>query len=268
MNKRKRSYSDIQPDGDYVPENEAESSDSDYHKPTNDSVNNKLIHSDSEVNPLRLWKNLLKLALHWHKRKTYTKKGTIRQDINVCKIFFVATLGYPPENDRILKTLRKNELGSVAPKPDQRGRHPNKTKIDEFTISEHILSFRPTISHYRREHAPNRLYLPSDISVVKMYNDFKEKHPNFKISYNVYRLQVKKLNISFKTLGCEECFSCGTYIRHEIESKHDGNNLGCEICSAWKFHHEKYTTSSEEYQKDGAIADAAEATEERYSRCC
>ncbi|KAK9694961.1 hypothetical protein QE152_g33189 [Popillia japonica] len=280
MNKRKRSYSNMQPDSDYIPENEAESSDSDYHKPTDDSLNNKLIHPDIEVNPLpkspddkisirnfinETLEELVETSIALAQRKTYTKEGTIRkrklydvplserkkqrlsrmiadhtiknpchrtchlqcpscisverqkdmnqqfwalnrearntfiihdmkrfhkkrntagltstrintfkyylknnegQDINVCKIFFLATLGYPPENDWILKTLRKNELGSVAPKPDQRGRHPNKTKIDEFTISEHILSFRPTISHYRREHAPNRLYLPSDISVV------------------------------------------------------------------------------------------------------
>ncbi|KAK9700881.1 hypothetical protein QE152_g30947 [Popillia japonica] len=93
MNKRKRSYSDIQPDGDYVPENEAESSDSDYHKPTNDSVNNKLIHSDSEVNPLRLWKNLLKLALHWHKEKHIQRK---EQFVSVNYMTFL----YPKEKNK------------------------------------------------------------------------------------------------------------------------------------------------------------------------
>nr|CAI5847251.1 unnamed protein product [Callosobruchus analis] len=41
-----------------------------------------------------------------------------------------------------------------------------------------------------------------------MFNDFKMKHPDFICSYELYRQEVKKMNISFAQLGGEECFTC------------------------------------------------------------
>lgn len=87
-----------------------------------------------------------------------------------------------------------------------------------------------------------------------MYDNFKLKHPNFQISYNVYRLNVKKLNISSATLGCEECFSCETFKLHRTGSKHDGTNLDCEICTTWKIHNDKYYAARQEYQRDASVA--------------
>ena len=43
-------------------------------------------------------------------------------------------------------------------------------------ISSHISKFNPCISHYRRKHAPNRLYLPSELNIKVMYDYFKEGH--------------------------------------------------------------------------------------------
>ncbi|KAI4466791.1 helix-turn-helix domain [Holotrichia oblita] len=118
MNKRKRSYSDMQPDGDYVPDNEAESSDSDYHNPTDDSLNNELIHSaDAEVNPLSKSPNeklsirnfinetleeLLETSIALAQRKTYTKKGTIRK----LKLYDV------PLSERKKTKIIQNDSGS------------------------------------------------------------------------------------------------------------------------------------------------------------
>ena len=34
------------------------------------------------------------------------------------------------------------------------------------------MSFNPSITHYRREHAPRRLYLPAEINAVEMYNEY------------------------------------------------------------------------------------------------
>lgn len=94
------------------------------------------------------------------------------------------------------------------------GRHPSRSKIQRTVIEEHILSYRPSISHYRREHAPNRLYLPSDISAVAMYRDFKEKHQDFKCSSDIYRRVINEMKISFTRLGHEECEECTSFKNH------------------------------------------------------
>ena len=52
--------------------------------------------------------------------------------------------------------------------------------------------FSPTVSHYRREHAPNRLYLSSELTITDMHNDFLKKNPNMKMSYDSYRQVVSK----------------------------------------------------------------------------
>ena len=67
-------------------------------------------------------------------------------------------------------------------------------------IRNQIDSFNPGISHYRREHAPNRRYLPSDISIKMMAGDFSQNLPNSQSSFNEYRGEIsKKMNVSFAT---------------------------------------------------------------------
>ncbi|KAK4879538.1 hypothetical protein RN001_007684 [Aquatica leii] len=105
----------------------------------------------------------------------------------------------------------KNSLKSTK---DNRGRHPSSRKIDRTDIINHINLFKPTISHYRREHAPNRKYLPSDITIKFMYKDFQQKYSQ-SVFYELYRKQVNDLNISFANLGHEECWECEKFTLHE-----------------------------------------------------
>ena len=42
------------------------------------------------------------------------------------------------------------------------------------TIDEHFESFYPSVSHYRRSHAPLRIYLASELSPRIMYEYFRE----------------------------------------------------------------------------------------------
>lgn len=109
-------------------------------------------------------------------------KGEVKA---VCKKFFLATLGYDLKSDRILRNITlRADVKCLLPKKDNRGRHKKENKFDEEKIVEHIESFRPSISHYRREHAPQRKYLPSDISKSKMHKHFMEKY-NCEISYEL-----------------------------------------------------------------------------------
>lgn len=96
----------------------------------------------------------------------------------VCKTFFLTTLGFKPSNDSIIRnTMKDIDPVTLLPKPDTRG----KTKIDleignqNLKIEEHIMSFNPSVSHYRRAHAPNRKYLSNTLTITSLYKDFKEK---------------------------------------------------------------------------------------------
>ncbi|BES91110.1 Hypothetical protein NTJ_03918 [Nesidiocoris tenuis] len=176
--------------------------------------------------------------------------------VRVCKTFYLGTLGYDISNDRILKTLRTSiNAGDVMPPQDKRGRHPSMKKVDKTPIVDHITSFSPTISHYRRAHAPNRLYLPSDVTIKLMHDDFKESFPHLsdKVSYELYRQQVAKLNISFTKLGHEECFDCAAFKEHcSSDQGHSKTQLadGCEPCKEWSDHHERYKKTRIHYQTD------------------
>ncbi|XP_031343193.1 uncharacterized protein LOC116170790 [Photinus pyralis] len=173
---------------------------------------------------------------------------------NVCKTFFLGTLGYAASNDKVVRNvLSKAQSTSLSAKADGRGKH-NSKKIDRKIIVEHIESFGPTISHYRREHAPQTRYLPSDISIKLMYDDFKKKHPNVVFSYYLYREVVSSMSISFAKLGHEECWTCEKMEQHGKNTGHTKNNLNfeCEECTRWNTHHNKYTESRKRYEIDSS----------------
>jgi len=120
-------------------------------------------------------------------------------------------------------------------------------------IQSHIESFNPKKSHYRREHAPDMRYLPSDLTIAHMHQDFISQVTTFQCPYEKYRSVVSEMNISFAHLGHEECESCEKFWLHN--SEHTKDNVGeqcttCDICQVWKNHHEKYTESQKLYQQD------------------
>lgn len=155
------------------------------------------------------------------------------------RCFFLTTLGYKKTNDRVLtEVLSKTPKGSIQPNRDNRGKHAKHNKFQrEDLIIQHIESFNPMISHYRREHAPHTRYLPSDVNVSIMFQDFKQKYPDLTLSYDLYRQKVKNLRISFATLGHEECEDCECFKLHG----HSEKNLqeDCEKCQTWKIHIDK-----------------------------
>jgi hypothetical protein len=117
--------------------------------------------------------------------------------IQVCKPFFLTTLGFKKTNDRVLDTLRHYFNDQLEAFDDFRGIKSTKKYLYKHLIDDHIESFNPTISHYRREHALNIRYLPSDITVTLMHQLFLEKYPEpqYTISYDYYRNQIYKKKI-------------------------------------------------------------------------
>ena len=138
-------------------------------------------------------------------------KGEPRQ---VCKMFFLSSVGYHPKNDSlVISMMGKSNTKQLAPPKDQRGRQAAVNKLVVKTLDEHIESFNPCVSHYRREHAPNRRYLPSDITIKMMHSDYLDK--GNACSYETYRKVVKDKKISFAKLGEEECEDCLEHAEHE-----------------------------------------------------
>lgn len=160
------------------------------------------------------------------------------QKLQVCKKFFLTTLGYKPKNDGVVfRVLSNTERSSSTPAPDRRGRHPNKSKFDRNRIISHIESFHPEISHYRREHAPNVRYLPRDVNINFMFKDFCKKNQDIQISYELYRKIISEQNIHFTKLGNEECEQCERFRLHNPEHTKENIVAECEFCSTWEVHH-------------------------------
>lgn len=167
----------------------------------------------------------------------------------VCKSFFLTTLGYKKNNDRFVHyTLTNTPKGALTPPSDKRGKQPSKNKGPLDQIIQHIETFQPTISHYRREHAPNVRYLPGNVNIVLMHNDFLQKYPVFKgrVSYDLYRRTVKEQHISFAQLGHEECEKCEEFKLHG----HTKENFieGCNQCEMFKIHNELFIEARAAYK--------------------
>jgi hypothetical protein len=102
----------------------------------------------------------------------------------------------------------------------------NANKVDWKLIIDHINSFKPTISHYKRDHGPDTRYLLSDITIKLLYLDFLQKNPTMHFSYNLlYKEVVTQQNTSLAKLGTEECWCCEEFNIHEKSTGHKKDSL-------------------------------------------
>lgn len=137
----------------------------------------------------------------------------------------------------------------------QRGKHiRDTTKRD--AVKAHINSFNPSVSHYRREHAPNRLYLPSDLTEKAMCDHYHQTENAPKVSYQFYGRVMKQMNISIVKLGHEQCELCTTSIAHQTESEHSTTDSldqpeSCVICERYAEHTRIAEMARNAYRKDG-----------------
>ena len=168
--------------------------------------------------------------------------------ITVCQKFFLSTLGY--SNNRVVIELMKATANAgqasmlVVPQPDQRGKATPPNKKDHEVIEDHIRLFNPQVSHYRREHAPNRLYLESSLSVTFMHSDYCARNPDRTVSYEVYRQAVKRMNISFSEPAADQCDDCAYYEQLDENSFKE---------QEWKDHLEMAKKARQQYRNDSAM---------------
>ena len=120
---------------------------------------------------------------------------------------------------------------------DHRGSQPPSNKCDTDLIRKHINSYNPSISHYKRQNAPNKRYLNPELSI--------ENKENNKICYKIYCNVFKSENIGFSRPSQDECEICLSYKDHSTDHSTDH----CEECIAYAKHKERYTQARIQYQK-------------------
>jgi hypothetical protein len=149
----------------------------------------------------------------------------------------------------MIRTARRDAADNcINISMDKRGKHVPSNKLNAELITSHIRSYNPNVSHYRREHAPNRLYLPDSLTIREMHNNFKEKYPSSLCSYTTYRNVVNENNISFTKLGEEQCETC---MLHQLHPKHTNEEQLCEHCLNWEQHIKSATEARHAYKDDG-----------------
>lgn len=112
-----------------------------------------IINNTSQSIPARRTKkNPNSKVINRGKTITYFMPNENNEKVTVCKTFFLTTLGFEKKNDKVLRNALKQ--AQVQEITDMRGCNPNPKKIDNKPIIDHINSFHPAVSHYRRVHAP------------------------------------------------------------------------------------------------------------------
>ncbi|RUS71130.1 hypothetical protein EGW08_021109 [Elysia chlorotica] len=190
--------------------------------------------------------------------KSYTFRKSDGEYQSVCQLFFLNTLGLKGNNDKITrKAFEGAGTGSdqstaqlnICVK-DNRGSRRPVHKIDHNIIHDDIEQYQPSIPHYRREHAPLRRYLPTDLNLPEMYKRFMNTG-KLNISYNTYYQAFKEMNISFAKLGNEECEVCTEF---ELHKKSCVCRPECLFKKKYDEHERKYKDARTAYKMDSSKA--------------
>ncbi|XP_072399630.1 uncharacterized protein [Diabrotica undecimpunctata] len=143
--------------------------------------------------------------------KKYTLKYFFELNNNrvqVCKTFFLNTLHI--SSRRISYFFENKYQITGTPKSNVHGKHVKRvTSGDQINkIKEHINSFPRMESHYCRANT-SKEYLEQDLTLQKMFDLYKEKHPDSEIKINVYRNVFNtSFNISFFKPKKDRCDFC------------------------------------------------------------
>ncbi|XP_071480067.1 uncharacterized protein [Diadema antillarum] len=138
----------------------------------------------------------------------------------VCQKFFLSTFDIKAKT--VYYTLKK-KAGLSFSKKDQRGKQSPKNKTPEEALDEirsHIKSFKVIDSHYCRS-SSSRQYLPTELSISKMYNMYKESSTNPQSSKIYRKVFNNEFNLGFFVPKKDECKSCTRYDNATLEERED-----------------------------------------------
>ena len=133
------------------------------------------------------------------------RDGSVRE---VCTPLSLGTPGLSPKDDTIVMKAIKNNVNINNAHIDGRGKHASRAS-DEDSFKIFIKSYHTVVSHYYQEKAPQRRYLPCDVTVTSMHKAYSACHSPIYCS-KFYRV-FKAMRISMTSLANEECEVCERY---------------------------------------------------------
>lgn len=173
------------------------------------------------------------------------------ESLEVCQKFYSSTIGKERNAcNAILSTVKSVKKGVVTKEPQGKWNRPT---VKRDLVHDHIMTFKPQISHYKRKNCPLRRYLPSNQNISRMHKDFLQKHPGQEVSYRLYgHVLRKQMKISMKDTTNEKCGDC---VKNELHKKESCNESSdCEKCLIYDKHHKAYILSKQLYDKDVELA--------------
>lgn len=166
----------------------------------------------------------------------------ITKNLTVCRQFLLTTLGYT--NDSVItelsKALKRGEL--VLTK-----RSGGRQQIPRDHIEEHIMSYHPLQSHYRRHNAPHTRYLPRHLTVKEMYSDFVAKNENTQCGVETYGKTMKNLKVSLFMPKSDTCVDCQIY-KDNMANHNDESLIPEELKKSYDDHKTKAVASVNMYR--------------------
>lgn len=158
--------------------------------------------------------------------------------MQVCKSTFLGTLG---ETDGFIRNAasKKNITVSGVPPKDARGRHPPKHKLPasvEDAVRKYILSYPSYISHYKRNDVGDVRFLPSDLSVTKLHEEYCGQEGANKVCFSTFEKIFKTCGRKFKQPSTDTCSKCDEY---KVQLQYLTGEEREEILKIRDVHHER-----------------------------
>jgi len=196
--------------------------------------------------------------VHYH---LPSMEGDKQELVRVCKNFFNGTFGWTKSNDTAQKWIQKVEkFQSVN---DRRNRGPGVSSHDTATwarrkeeIFQHILTYHPVQSHYRRENCPNAYFVSSEVTQLDMLNNFNESRTeDEKVSRSTYMRVMKAMNVHIgngKTNAPDCCEICQENTEHKKQTAQSivHESIDCQPCRDWAAHHARKVIARKFYEND------------------
>lgn len=144
------------------------------------------------------------------------------ENVKVCRAAFLRIL---QESRNRVQLICTKYLATGLPPTESRGgaRQVDKYNTKKESIKTFIKSFVPVQKHYCRAKNKHRQYLPSELSINKMWKMYLEKHPTeeLKCKYDFFRnVFSENFNIGFDAPYTDKCSTC-TRLECELGTEKD-----------------------------------------------
>ena len=194
--------------------------------------------------------NLPEEARRRHRSTRFFLMNIEGKKCRVCKTMFLHTLGL--SSDARLKSFRRSQQFNIDEIcKDHRGGCRRYEADIHASISKHIDSYNPQVSHYNREHAPLRRYLEATLSIMQMHAHFLSDFHYQRFCYETFRQEFLKKRISFGPPEPDLCDLCERAKLH-LKGRHLPNEPACLECGKYALHQKFAAIARAKYEHDAS----------------